>query len=162
MADYDLKSDVQSLVHQARASLTATPTKTSVDLLDYGSCTFLMYAGAGGITFSGTNRVDYIVEESDNDSTWSVAPDDALILDPTATAPGGTGIARSLIVAKGAADTTIPTVGYRGKKRYARCTPTFAGTHGAGTTVGVDVVKGHPYHKPVGQTSIADYAIAAQ
>ena len=156
MADYDLKSNAISSVHIARASITATPTKASVDLLDYGSCTFQMYAGVGGITFSGTNRVDFIVEESDNDSTWNVAPDDALILDVGATAHGGTGIARSLIAAKASADTMIPTVGYRGKKRYARCTPTFAGTHGSGTIVGVDVVRGHPYHKPIGQSGVAE------
>ena len=37
------------------------------------------------------------------DSTWNVCADDAMILDPNTTAPGGTGIFRSLIAAKFAA-----------------------------------------------------------
>ena len=154
MADYDDKSRAQSVVVVPPASITATPTPTSVNLLDFGACTFEMYAGIGGITFSGSNRIDFKVEESDDNSVWSVAADDSLILDPGAVAPGNTGIVRSLIAAKAAADTIIPTVGYRGKKQYARCYPVFAGTHGSGTIVGVTARKGWAYHGPVGASAI--------
>lgn len=154
MADYDEKSRAQHLVVVPTAIVTATPSATAVDLLDFGACTFEMYAGAGGITFSGVNRVDFKVEESDDNSTFTAAADDSLILDPGATAPGGTGIVRSLIAAKAAADTVIPIVGYRGKKRYAKCTPVFSGTHGTGTIVGVNVRRGYAYHGPIGASSI--------
>lgn len=154
MADYDEKSRAQHLVVVAPATVTATPSATGVDLLDFGACTFEMFAGAGGITFTGTNRIDFKVEESDDNSVWSAPVDDALILDTNATAPGGTGIVRSLITAKAAADTVIPIVGYRGKKRYARCTPIFGGTHGAGTLVFVNARRGYAYHGPIGASSI--------
>mgnify|MGYP001457256663 CR=1 FL=1 len=154
MADYDEKSRSQCLEMVPRATATATPSATAVDLLDFGACTFEMYAGIGGITFTTTNRIDYIVYESDDNSTFTAAGDDALILDPGATAPGGTGIVRSLIAAKAAADTVISTVGYRGKKRYAKCVPTFGGTHGTGTPVGVTVRRGYAYHGPIGASSI--------
>jgi hypothetical protein len=150
MADYDDKSNAQALVCVAPATLTDDPaTIHSIDLLDFGSCTFEMYAGAGGITFTGTNRIDFKVEESDDDENWSAAGDDALILDPGAAAPGGSGIARSLVSAHASADLNIPTVGYRGKKRYARCYPAFGGTHGTGTLVAVFGRQGFAYHGPV-------------
>lgn len=154
MADYDEKSDAQSILAVAFATATATPTPVAIDLLDFGACTFEMFTGAGGITFTGTNRIDWTVEESDDNSNWSVAGDDALILDPGAAAPGGTGIVLSYIAAKAAADAVIPTVGYRGKKRYARCKPVFGGTHGTGTPVGCVARRGYSYHKPVGASAI--------
>lgn len=154
MADYDEKNKAQHLVVVAPATITATPSPVAVDLLDFGACTFEMFAGAGGITFTGVNRIDFKVEESDDNSVWNNAADDALILDPGATAPGGTGIVRSLIAAKGAADTVIPIVGYRGKKRYAKCTPVFAGTHGTGTLIAVNARRGFAYHGPVGASAI--------
>jgi hypothetical protein len=154
MADYDLKSRLQSDVMLARAILTATPAVTAVDTLDYGSVSFLTYVGAGGITFSTTNKIEFIVYESDDNSTFTVAADDSLILAPGATAPGGTGIARAIIAAHAAADAELVSIGYRGKKRYAKCIPTFGGTHGTGTIVGVDVLRGHPYHKPIGASAI--------
>lgn len=154
MADYDLKSHTSSAVMLARAILTATPAVTAIDLLDYGSATLLMYVGAGGITFSTTNKIEFIVYESDDNSIFTAVPDDGLILNPGATAPGGTGIARAIIAAHASADTTIESVGYRGKKRYLKCIPTFGGTHGTGTIVGVDLIRGHPAHKPVGASSI--------
>lgn len=152
MADYDEKNRSQHLVVVPAALVTATPASVGVDLLDFGACTFEMYAGIGGITFTGVNRIDYKVEDSDDNSAWAAVADDYLLLDPGATAPGGTGIVRSLIALKAAADTVMPTVGYRGKKRYARCTPFFAGTHGTGTTVFVNARRGFAYHGPIGGT----------
>jgi hypothetical protein len=152
--DYDEKSDAQSILACAFAVVTATPTPVSIDCLDFGALTFEMFAGAGGITFTGTNRIDFKVEDSDDGTNWSVVDDDFLILDPGAAAPGGTGIVRSITSAHAAADTTIPTVGYVGKAEYARCTPVFGGTHSVGTLVGVVARKGYAYHKPVGASAI--------
>lgn len=154
MADYDLKNEIAASVMLARASITATPSVTAIDTLDYGSVTFLAYAGIGGITFSTTNKVEFTVEHSDDNVTFVAAKDDDLILAPGATAPGDTGIVRSLIAAKAAADTDHTVIGYRGKKRYVKCTPVFSGTHGTGTIIGVDVIKGHPYHRPIGASAI--------
>lgn len=149
MADYDDKSNAQSILAVAFATVTATPTPVAIDLTDFGACTFEMFTGAGGITFTGTNRIDWKVEESDDNANWSAAGDDALILDPGAAAPGGTGIVKSYTAAKASADTLIPTVGYRGKKKWARCTPVLGGTHATGTPVGCIARKGWSYHGPV-------------
>lgn len=149
MADYDDKSNAQSVLAVAFATVTTTPTPVAINLLDFGACTFEMFTGAGGITFNGTNRIDWKVEESDDNTNWSAAGDDALILDPGAAAPGGTGIVKSYTAAKAAPDANIPSVGYRGKKLWARCTPVFGGTHATGTLVGCIARKGYAVHGPV-------------
>lgn len=154
MADYDLKSNLVAKQHYAITSIDATPSVTGVDTLDYGSVTFETYVGAGGITFTSSNKITFIVYDSDDDSSYTAAPDVALILDAGATAPGDTGIVRSIVAAHASADTTMPLVGYRGKKRYVKCVPTFSGTHGAATPVGVRVLLGHPYHKPITASAV--------
>lgn len=155
MADYDLKTRMADMVVMyARTSISATPSVPAVDTLDYGSVTFATFVGAGGITFTGTNRIDFIVYHSDDNSVFTAAGDDDLILAPGAAAPGGTGIVRSIITAHASADATAPTVGYRGKKRYVKCVPTYGGTHGSATISGVDCLLGHPYHKPIGASAI--------
>ena len=62
-------------------------------------------------------------------SNWSAAGDDGLILDPGAAAPGGRGSVLAYTAAKSEAGTVIPTVGHRGKCRYARSRPVFGVTH---------------------------------
>lgn len=149
-ADYDLKNNIRTRIHIAPATLDADASGTTVDTKDFGSLTFHIFVGAGGISFSGTNKVEFKLEESDDDSTWTVAGDDALILEPNATAPGGTGIVRTLNAAKGSADTVVTNVGYRGKKRYARIKADFSGTHGTGTLIAVMATSGHPRVRPTG------------
>ena len=73
-----------------------------------------------------------------------------MVLDPNTTGPGGTGIFRSLIAAKASADTTMTTVGYRGKKRYARVRAEFGGTHSSATPMMAVAIQGHPRVRPVG------------
>lgn len=155
MADFDLKNTTADLVVSLiPTSETSTPSITGVNTLDYGSVTFATYVGAGGIPFSSTNRIDFIVYDSPDNSTWTVVADYFLILPPGAAAPGGTGIVRSIIAAHASADTTMPLYGYVGKQQYVKCVPTFGGTHGSGTPVGVLTILGHAYHQPIGASSV--------
>lgn len=155
MADYDLKSNLVSKDHYPYASIDATPSVTGTDTFDYGSVTFQLWVGAGGITFTTSNKIEFIVYESDaSGSGYTAAPDVALILDTNATAPGDTGIVRSIIAAHGTADATLTTVGYRGKKRYVKCVPTYGGTHSSPTPVRVGILLGHPYHAPITASSV--------
>lgn len=149
-ADYDLKSNQKTTIHITAASLDADANGVTVDTKDYGSLTFAVYVGIGGITFTTTNKVEFTLQESNDDSTWNACADDAMILDPNTTAPGDTGIFRSLIAAKAAADTTMTTVGYRGKKRYARVRAEFGGTHSSATPMAVVAIQSHPRVRPVG------------
>lgn len=154
MADYDEKHKAWSSVVVPFAVVTATPTPVKVDMLDYGALTFEMFVGAGGITFTGTNRIDFTMTESDDDNTYTAVQDYNLLLDPGATLPGNTGIVRSIIAAHASADTDpLPIVGYTGKKRYVKLNPVFGGTHSSGTLVGVIARKGFAYHAPTNPLS---------
>lgn len=142
----DLVSRVSISTPHFPAILTATPTAVTVDRRGFESVTFAVDAGIGGITFTGTNRIDWTMMHSDDGSTWTnVTTGDvrgAAGTEPTIT----TGIVESYIAAKAAVSTT--EYGYVGDKRYVRLTPVFGGTHATGTTVGTKAILGHPANSP--------------
>lgn len=124
------------------AVLTTTPSPITVDTLGFNDVTLVVYAGAGGITFTGTNKITYVLTESDDDSTYTAVAD-AGFLGVTGTSSG---VFKSYTTAKAAAD--VVKVGYRGGKRYLQFTPTFGGTHSSGTAVAAIAVRGSPVVQP--------------
>lgn len=121
------------------ATLSADPTPASVDLLGYREATILLHVGVGGITFSGTNKIEFVLTHSDDDSTFSNVTSDDLILDSLAPASITSGIVRALTAAH--ASPTIQKIGYIGGKRYIKMLPDFSGTHGTGTPIAAQVVR---------------------
>ncbi len=98
----------------------------------------------GGITFSGSNKVEFVLTESDDDSTFTaVAAADVLHAPVTVTS----GIVYNLIAAHASA--TVTRIGYIGKKRYLKLLADFTGTHGAGTPISAVAVLSYPKTKPV-------------
>lgn len=153
-ADYDLASDVNTLLGLTLSTRTATAQTAGADTTEWKSLTFGWYLGIGGITFDADNRIDVVVEESDDNSTYTaVTSADALIL-PYGFSFAAGGIVKSYTAAKAAADTAYSKVGYRGKMQYARLKFLFTGTHGTGTPCAAFVLQGHPTHKPSWQSSI--------
>lgn len=153
-ADYDLVSNIRMPVGAVLATLDADTNGAAVDNQLYKSVVHGWYVGIGGITFTSTNRLDIVIQESDDNSTWTaVASEEDLILPYGISFTTG-GIVKSYIAAKAAADTTYNLVGYRGKKRYSRLRLEFGGTHSSGTPVEIITLLGHPMHKPVWQSSI--------
>jgi hypothetical protein len=129
------------------ATLTASPSRVSVDLQGFDSCAFLLDIGVGGITFDNTNRIDIRVEHSDDGSTWTnVGPND-VIGAPIAAPSAANGFVRSLVAAKAAADTT--DFSYVGSRRFVAVTPIFGGTHGVGTLFYGAALRGNPHIAPV-------------
>ena len=154
-ADYDLVSDITLPLGLILATRDADASTTAADTQKWKSLTFGWYVGIGGITFTGTNRLDIVIEESDNNSDWTQVAEDDLILPYGLTyGTAGSGIVKSYTAAKAAADTAYNLVGYRGKKRYARLTFEFGGTHSSGTPMAALVLQGHPMHRPTWQTSV--------
>jgi hypothetical protein len=143
----DLASNLTTTVGVFPAVLTASPTPTVFDRRGFRSLAFLIQTAAGGITFTGTNKLEQIVEHSDDNSTFTaVAAADLLTgqgANPTVAAGG---IVESYVAAKAAASTN--EYGYIGSKRYVRVTPTFGGTHATGTMVGVIGLLGDPLLAP--------------
>lgn len=132
----DMHSGISVSTLIGAATLAADNTPAAVDLLGFDAAEILLAIGAGGITFSGTNKVEFVLTHSDDDSTYSnVATADMLGVTVSS------GIIKSLIAAHASAASY--RFGYVGGKRYLKLLADFSGTHGAGTPIAAMVVKGH-------------------
>ena len=122
----------------------ADTTLVSADLQGFDAAEVVIQAGAGGITFSGTNKIEFVLTHSDAASSGftPVAQGDVI----GATVATG-GIVLSFVAAKAAA--TVHRVGYVGGKRYLRLLADFSGTHGAGTPLAASALLGYPHQGPV-------------
>ncbi|WP_417624954.1 hypothetical protein [Paremcibacter congregatus] len=127
----------------APAALAADNTPGSVDLTGFDSASFLINVGVGGITFSDTNKIEFVMTHSDDDSDYSLVTDD----DVVGVTVGDDGIVRSLVAAHAAATST--KVGYIGGKPFVKVLADFSGTHGSPTPISVPVVKTRAYQRPV-------------
>lgn len=152
MADYDKKHGKKVVNAITPAVLTADNTPTAIDTLGFRAATVVTNVGAGGITFSTTNKIEFKLTHSDDNSTYDAVEADDVIMPYGETLAAG-GIIRSLIAAKAAADTEAHAVGYVGKRRYLKLLADFSGTHGTGTAIEAHVDLEKPDNLPVGQTS---------
>jgi hypothetical protein len=125
------------------AVLAADNTPVAIDLAGYYSAALLIHVGAGGITFNGTNKVEFKVTHSDDDSTY----DAVTASDIQGASVGAGGIVYALTAAH--PDPTITKVGYIGNKRFFKVLADFSGTHGTGTPIAAMVIKGNARHEPV-------------
>lgn len=131
----DAHSAMTAEVCIGAATYSADEVGAGIDKGQYESLEFLLAAGIGGITFDGTNKVEIVVEDSPDNSNWTVV-DDADILGATVAAGG---IVKAFVAAHAAP--AVYRFGYKGDKRYARATLNFSGTHGAGTPFSVTAIK---------------------
>ena len=138
----DLHDNLSTALLIAPSSPTADTTPVSVDLLGFQAAMIMLFIGVGGITFSGVNKIDFILEHSADNSAWApVAQSD---VGGVTVAAGG--IIRSLVAAKAAAD--VQELSYIGGRRYVRLTADFSGTHGVGTPMTAFAVRGLPEQLP--------------
>lgn len=128
----------------APAVYAADNTPAAIDLLGFESALLSLHIGAGGITFTGTNKIEFKLTHSDDDSAYSAVEDADVI---AASAVGAGGIVHALTAAHAAA--SITRVGYIGGKRYLKLLADFSGTHGVGTPLAAIVIKGHAQERPV-------------
>ena len=143
----DIASNLRQSVGLFPAVQTATPSVTAIDRKGFRGLALILQTGAGGITFTGTNKLDWIVEHSDDGSSWTaVVAADLLTGQGTNPTVATGGIVESYTAAKAAASTN--EYGYIGSKRYVRATPTFGGTHSTGTVVAALAILGLPHLSP--------------
>jgi len=122
------------------ATIAADNTPAAVDVSDARKATILLNVGVGGITFSGTNKIEFKLTHSDDDSTYAPVTADDLIGDDYLPATITDGIVRALTSAHAAA--TVQKIGYIGGKPYLKLLADFSGTHGTGTPIAALVVRG--------------------
>jgi hypothetical protein len=126
------------------ATLAADNTPAAIDILGFDGAKLLIQVGVGGITFDGTNKVEFKVTHSDDDSTYTAVAAADVILGSLADSSVGTGgIVKSLIAAHATPDISI--VDYIGGKRYLKVLADFSGTHGTGTPIAVTILKGRAH-----------------
>ena len=131
----------------APAVLAAEPAAVSVDRSGFDAVTFVAQIGAGGITFTGTNRIDLVMEHSDDGTTWIPV----VATNVLGATPDAGGIVLSQRSAHPSA--TVHRFGYVdgtvGQKRYVRLRAAFAGTHGTGTPIAAIAVLGAGRTMPI-------------
>lgn len=122
-----------------------------IDRKGYDALTIEANFGAEGVTLSGTDKIEIVIEHSDTSGSGHVAVDAADIIVPDnaptgAQAPDSNG---TVFVADGNSD--IPAVaafGYKGSKRYVKVTLNFSGTHGTGTPTAITAILENPLYRP--------------
>lgn len=127
------------------AVLAADNTPAAIDLQGYYAATILLHVGAGGITFTSTNKIEFKVTHSDDDVTYSTCDEtDFDWLDSAELTDGATtdGIIKSIKAAHAAA--AVYRINYTGGRRFLKILADFGGTHSSGTLIGAWVLKGHP------------------
>ncbi|RTL96152.1 hypothetical protein EJV44_11275 [Ancylobacter aquaticus] len=140
----DIISNIAVVEAIPPAAYAADNTPAAVDIKGFDSAMLSIHVGVGGITFSGTNKIEFKLTHSDDDSTYAaVTIDDVQGI----ASVGAGGIIKSLIAAHAAP--TITRVGYVGNKRYLKLLADFSGTHGTATPLSATVVKGHAASRPV-------------
>lgn len=138
----DIHSSMSAAVLIGAATLAADNTPGAVDLVGFEGAEILLSIGVGGITFSGTNKVEFKLTHSDDNTTYTDVTD-ADMLGVTGISSG---IIKSLIAAHAAAANY--RFGYIGGKRYLKLLADFSGTHGTGTPIAASVIKGLPSRVP--------------
>jgi len=142
---YDMFSDLRVEIMAGAATLAADNTPVSIDLADYGAATVVLAIGIGGITFSGTNKIEFKLRHGNSsDQSTHVAVEQGDVNGAT-VASGG--IIRSLIAAHAAP--SVSRFGYKGTMRYISLLADFSGTHGTGTPIAAVAVLGQPRVGPV-------------
>lgn len=138
----DLHSHITIATAIGAATLAADNTPAAIDLKGYQSAEIMLAIGIGGITFDATNKVEFKLTHSDDDSTYTAVTTDDML--GVTVADGG--IIKALTAAHAAAD--VYRYGYKGNKRYLKLLADFSGTHGTGTPIAACVIKGNGDSNP--------------
>ncbi|MGV0961864.1 MAG: hypothetical protein ACOYB1_18720 [Limnohabitans sp.] len=139
----DISKNIGIIAAIAPAVLNADNTPAAIDIGNFGGAIIAIQVGVGGITFTTTNKVEFKLTHSDDDSTYAAVSQEDV---KGVTVETG-GIVYSLVAAHAAA--TLTKVGYHGGKRYLKLLADFDGTHSTGTPMSAMVIGGEPYLAPV-------------
>jgi hypothetical protein len=139
----DLHSDIKIVQAIGAVALAADNTPDAIDRQGYESVELVLAIGIGGITFSGTNKIEFKVTHSDDDVGYDAVADGDML---GVAAVGAGGIVKSLVAAHAAA--AMYRFGYKGGRRYLKLLADFSGTHGTGTPIAAGVVMSHGADNP--------------
>ena len=124
------------------ATLTADNTPTAVDVSGARDAAIIIGVGVGGITFTASNKIEFVLTHSNDDTTYDNVTDSDVIGVIGVTG----GIIKTLKTAHAAADVT--KIGYVGNRKYVKLLADFSGTHGTGTPIAAYVLQTDVYLRP--------------
>lgn len=121
------------VVALAAATYAADQAGGLIDMLGFHGACLNINVGVGGITFTGTNKIEFVLQvgNASDGSDLANITDADLVKDALCPTTVTNGIVRSLVAAHAAAD--VQKLGIIGGWRYAKLTSDFSGTHGTGT-----------------------------
>jgi len=143
MKDMATHIDVVTSI-EADDALAADNTEVTVDRSGYESVTYVIQSGDGGITFDGSNKIEFKLTHSDDDVTYTaVTVDDVIGAEGGAVGTGGI-----VLTFDEARTADCYVLGYVGHKRYTQLLADFSGTHGTGTPIAAVAILGNPHLAP--------------
>ena len=137
----DLANNISAAQSLAPAVRTSDTNGTGVDLQGFESATIIVDTGAEGVTLSTSVKIDFKLEESSDDSTYTAVTSATAVTDGTVDSNGV-----FLTLDDNAETPQIASIGYVGGARYSRVVADFTGSHSTGTPVAASVIKGSPRH----------------
>jgi hypothetical protein len=126
------------------AALDADNTPAAHNLKGFHSATITIDVGAGGITFTTSNKVEFKLTHAGDDLSYAAVADaDVRIINPDGSigSVGTGGIVYSLIAAHAAATKT--RIAYIGNKSNLKLLADFGGTHASPTPMAASLRKGN-------------------
>jgi len=135
---FDQSQTLAAQVLLPAAAYDADNTPAEIALGTAQSATVLIEVGVGGITFSGTNKVEFKLTHSDTAGGSYAAVADADVVGATV---GAGGIVLTLDAAHAAG--TVTKLGYKGRKGFIKLLADFSGTHGTATPMAATVLTGN-------------------
>lgn len=135
----DISNRTKAVTCQDAAAYTADSNGTTVDTQGFDSCMFVVNSGVEGVTLGASVKFDFILEESDDDSTFTAVTSSTSV---TEGSVDGSGIFLTLD-ANGETPQTSQ-IGYIGGKRYVRVKIDQTGSMATGTPISVQAILGNP------------------
>jgi len=135
----DLANSIAAVASLDAAVRTADTDGATVDLQGFESATVVAMIGAEGDTLDASNYVEFVLQHSDDDSTWSAVADADVV-------EGSVSSGAFSLHDDAAEAPAVATIGYVGGKRYVRVNDARTGTHTNGTATSAVVIKGHARH----------------
>ena len=137
----DLANNIKMVQSLAPAVVASDTNGSGVDLLGFESASVVVDTGAEGVTLSSSVKIDFKLEESDDDSTYTAVTSNDSVSDGAVDSNG-----IFLTLDDNAESPQIMTIGYLGSKRYIRVVADLTGSHSTGTAMSASVILSHARH----------------
>ena len=134
----DLANRVVQTAVLAPVVQNATVTSAAIDLEGFNSAMISVATGVEGVTLSGSVFWTFILQHSDDDSTYTVVSSSKDVTDGSIDSNG-----IFLTLDANAETPQVSGIGYIGGKRYLKVVTTKNGTMSTGTPISVNCVLGN-------------------